>query len=313
MMSLHLLQSTILVAVYESGNGIFPGAYLTIGRAARLAALLGLNDRRMTQLLKPADTWTLREEERRTWWAIFILERHINLCPKGLPLVTPQPAWGTLLPITDSRWNEGEIGSSEALFTSGFSSAANVGPYARLCQASHLLGLVLTHRNEGIGKSSERSINFSEALQLEKTLTALDSHLVQQLNASSVSWAFAVDLAISCSAQMTLWNMYACNEPDAVQDSHERLAMETELQTLSIEGLKRLPVERAMRIAQDVRHLDDAGIQRVSPLIVECLYHAATECKWFVRENYDVGMVVALQSLTQALRHVSKHWKVAGL
>jgi hypothetical protein len=75
--SLNLLQSTFLIALYEIGHGIFPAAYLTVGRAARLASLMGLTDRRhSTQLFKAADTWTLREEERRAWWATFILERY---------------------------------------------------------------------------------------------------------------------------------------------------------------------------------------------------------------------------------------------
>jgi hypothetical protein len=74
--SLCLLQAVILIAIFEIGHGIFPAAYFTIGRAARLSSFIAFSDKRdSTQLFQAADTWTMREEERRSWWAVFILER----------------------------------------------------------------------------------------------------------------------------------------------------------------------------------------------------------------------------------------------
>lgn len=74
--SLRLLQCHILLSLYELGHGIFPAAYLTVGHAARLGIMIGLHNRsHAAQLMQPSSTWTLREEERRVWWAIYILER----------------------------------------------------------------------------------------------------------------------------------------------------------------------------------------------------------------------------------------------
>ena len=74
--SLHVFQSLVLIALYEIGHGIFPTAYLTVGRAARLGLLRGIHDRKnATQLFTTPQTWTYWEEERRTWWAVSILER----------------------------------------------------------------------------------------------------------------------------------------------------------------------------------------------------------------------------------------------
>jgi len=76
--SLRLLQSTILLALYELGHAIYPCAYITIGRAARLAMLMGLQNKQADpQLYKPADSLTKREEERRAWWAVFVLDRSV--------------------------------------------------------------------------------------------------------------------------------------------------------------------------------------------------------------------------------------------
>jgi hypothetical protein len=75
-MSLATLQALVLIGLYEIGHGIFPAAFLTVGRAARLALLRGAHDRKnATQLFQTPPTWTYWEEERRTWWAIMILDR----------------------------------------------------------------------------------------------------------------------------------------------------------------------------------------------------------------------------------------------
>lgn len=74
--SLRLVQSLVLLAVFEIAHAVYPAAYLTVGRAARMAMLAGMHDRaRAQQLFKPADTWSSDEEHRRTWWAIFVLDR----------------------------------------------------------------------------------------------------------------------------------------------------------------------------------------------------------------------------------------------
>lgn len=76
--SLRLIQSLLLLAAYEIGHGIHPAAYLTLGRAARLGALFGLGQdghAALPRLFGIGDSWTLREEERRTSWGNFMLDR----------------------------------------------------------------------------------------------------------------------------------------------------------------------------------------------------------------------------------------------
>jgi hypothetical protein len=89
--SLHVFQSLVLVALYEIGHGIFPAAYLTVGRAARLGILRGVHDRKnSTQLFLTPPTWTYWEEERRTWWAVLILER-LALHAEDFFFLVPSP------------------------------------------------------------------------------------------------------------------------------------------------------------------------------------------------------------------------------
>jgi hypothetical protein len=78
LISLHLLQSAIIIAIYEIGHGIYPAEYLSVSHAARLGIKIGLHDReKAPQLFKEAETWSQCEKERRTWWAVIILDRYV--------------------------------------------------------------------------------------------------------------------------------------------------------------------------------------------------------------------------------------------
>ena len=74
--TLRLMQSLLLIALYEYGHAIYPAAYLTIGRAVRLGTMMGLHlPQHASQLFVRAETWTLCEEQRRAWWGIILLDR----------------------------------------------------------------------------------------------------------------------------------------------------------------------------------------------------------------------------------------------
>lgn len=69
-----LLQSGLLIALYELGHAIYPSAYLSISTCVAYAYAMNLQkgvESGMTSQL----TWVEQEEKRRVWWAIVILER----------------------------------------------------------------------------------------------------------------------------------------------------------------------------------------------------------------------------------------------
>ncbi|KAF2655004.1 hypothetical protein K491DRAFT_693296 [Lophiostoma macrostomum CBS 122681] len=271
----------------------------------------GIHDRNNArQLFKVPHTWTHWEEERRTWWAVSILERYINLEPKGLPLATPEPAQGDLLPTADSSWLRGEIGVNQALFTTGFSPVSEIGSFARVCQAAHILGRVINHRN--IRKDTlSKDLILDEALQLSATLTALDKHLAHHMDKSLDDDAVTVvDVALCTVARLTLYGTYACNSPDALS---ERLVEETALQSASIDGIKQIIGTRAATLAQYVLRQGKQHLDASSPLVLQCLYDAATECQWFIREGDVVeGAERTMELLMEAIRLLSQRWSVGG-
>lgn len=72
--TLRLLQAVVLVALYELGHSIHPSAYLTVGYCAKYGIALGIN-RTINPNCGARPTLADSEEERRTWWAILLLDR----------------------------------------------------------------------------------------------------------------------------------------------------------------------------------------------------------------------------------------------
>lgn len=72
-LSVHYLQSLLLVAMYELGHAIYPSAFTTIAMCARHAIALGINE----TLLVHGKAWIEQEERNRTWWAVLILDRSV--------------------------------------------------------------------------------------------------------------------------------------------------------------------------------------------------------------------------------------------
>lgn len=80
-MSICLLQSALLIAVYEIGNAIYPAAYMTVGSCARYGVALGL-DKLLVSLTGEGNLgkpWMEIEEMRRVWWGVLILDRYAIL------------------------------------------------------------------------------------------------------------------------------------------------------------------------------------------------------------------------------------------
>jgi hypothetical protein len=78
--TIQVLQSGILIALYELGHGIYPSAYLSISSCVAYAFAMNLQSAVASNSTSQL-TWVEREERRRVWWAIIILERFVlQLC-----------------------------------------------------------------------------------------------------------------------------------------------------------------------------------------------------------------------------------------
>jgi hypothetical protein len=78
LVSLLVLQSYILVNLYEMSMAIYPAAWMTAGTSVRYALVLGINTHQdVPQLLGHVNSWTEHEERIRCWWGVLIIDRYV--------------------------------------------------------------------------------------------------------------------------------------------------------------------------------------------------------------------------------------------
>lgn len=313
---LQLLQSVILISVYELGHAIYPAAYLRVGHAARLCVMMGFHDRKnASQLFKDTVTWTAREEERRAWWAVFCLDRITNQGINGLPLSTPEPSPGELLPCPEAPWNEGGVGFNEPLFAASFSDNTSLGSFANVCQAAHILGRVLRHRDELHSPNVVLDFRIAEAKQLHSILASLTSHLSDISQASSyTNCSISTSLTLCFSARLILYDIYACNEKYSTD--HGRSSEEAELQREAMAGIydvTRCTWQLARQFLDCIDQAGEDGFQNANPLLCHCLYAAAGESEWLVLEQENSDARTWLMDIVELLRVTGERWQVAGV
>lgn len=74
-LNMKILQSGLLIAIYEYGHGLSQSAYLSIGMCLRMGHALGWPDKFVMKHGSYENTTAL-EEELRVWWAIVMFERY---------------------------------------------------------------------------------------------------------------------------------------------------------------------------------------------------------------------------------------------
>jgi hypothetical protein len=78
-LTLQASQACILLTLYELGHAIYPSAYVSIGACARYVMALGIDGKKRSHTTD-ASLWMKQEEQRRTWWAVVILDRSVPFC-----------------------------------------------------------------------------------------------------------------------------------------------------------------------------------------------------------------------------------------
>ena len=73
-----------LISTYEFKMMCFPRAWTSVGRAVRMAQMLGLHridgaGLDVKQCLPPPRDWTERESRRRTWWVAYTMDRYASV------------------------------------------------------------------------------------------------------------------------------------------------------------------------------------------------------------------------------------------
>ncbi|RMY02567.1 hypothetical protein D0867_10998 [Hortaea werneckii] len=273
---------------------------------------MGIHDKRFaTQLGKHADTWTEAEERRRLWWATLILERYINVGFMFRPISTHIIKPNEIIPASDEDWDRGELAVNPLLVMS-IEARTNVAPFARTCQAAHLLGRVSQHINDH-ADPSDADFHFQEADQLQRAASALLA-IVQQEHSeteSSLRHRHFSAMALCCSALLALYDVHSCIETEAIDSGGRDKGARMELQQIAIDGFKRVSAV-TLDLAEEIQQtMATQGLDRISPFVMNALYQAAGTYAWYARENGSASHLGALQKIRDVMALLGPRWRVA--
>lgn len=306
--STNFLAAQVLTAAHETAQGLYPASYFTVGACVRLCHTFGLHNRRYaTQLQSRVDTWNETEERRRLWWASIALDRLVSVGFLFRPLAVPSIPPNEIIPGEDHTWDEGNISASPVLIMS-IESQASVSPFARTCQAAHLLGRVCDHVNEHIDPT-DVDFHFQEATAIQRAGEALLEMIRDELRSSSVpKYKLFSAMALSCSGLLSIYGTHSCIEIDPIESSGRNRGARLEMQRAAIDGYQRVAGIIA-EFASDVR---EAPTDVVSPFVLQCLYEAGCSFAWIYRENGSETQLASLQQIRALLRMLEARWAVAG-
>ncbi|OJJ35901.1 hypothetical protein ASPWEDRAFT_183896 [Aspergillus wentii DTO 134E9] len=307
-LTLRTVQAGLLLAVYELGHGIFHAAFMTIGCCARQAVAIGLHNRLAPQTAGKLRTWVDWEERQRVWWMIVTLDRYVALGSDYRPLCTEDPSKDSLLPANDRAWDAGEMVPPERVSLASGSNSS-VTPFARLAQASNLLGRVIRHCND---TTLELQYALDDYEMLSQAIYSLVDLLVMDASPSSET---SIASAICFSALLKLANNHACDmlteesqclEPDIAPRVRE--CMQKCLNTIKdVAG-------RVLLFSQNLGQiLSQNRLDSVSPLVLHCIYACAVDLSWMALETENEEYTAGKLACVEILRTISSRWKVAGV
>ncbi|TFB00277.1 hypothetical protein CCMA1212_007709 [Trichoderma ghanense] len=279
-LSLQVIQASMLVALYEIGHGVYPSAYLSIAGCARYATALGI-DRSILNRDLNGISWNELEERRR------VCPRFLNLSDPSRHLVTPDPTLENWLPVDDAAFNNGS-GKPEDAYTLGSATALDLGRFARFAQAAHLLGQVLRHVAEGSPES--------ETAQLRRTIFSLVN--VSRLEAHLRQMEFCSQTAV-CYCGILLMDSSQAKDKDR---SLDQLSTETDAILQSALQLSTHIITR--RSFVEIHN-------RSSPFLLHMLYRVALLYLEASRSAPGDTTADKLHLIKQGMEMMGRRWQIA--
>ncbi|KAH7309699.1 hypothetical protein B0I35DRAFT_85426 [Stachybotrys elegans] len=297
--SLNLLHGRSLMIFYELGHGLHTAAYISIGACARSARALGL-DRKPWRLTDSSWDKLAREEEKRLWWAIVIMDRFVAMCNRDDVLVTKDPGPKDSLPIEDLLWSEGSTAAqiepyinNPPLLDTSFNIA--VGQMARECQVSHLVGRVV---QLVYAPTTDIKFNTETARQLEHTLKAyLPLLSAEELSIGEYCGAFGM-----CNSALFILYEFMMSPNVAMTTSSEEIMQ-------SIEHVAATGVAFA-ESSYHARH-EHYPPEVYSPYLPYSLCQSAAVQHRLWRQTGHMSYKHNFYSVKRIIQQFTKRWKVA--
>lgn len=191
------------------------------------------------------------------------------------------------------------------------STTVQVPPFARSCQAAHLLSRVLRHADD-----SDADIEFrgEEAVQLHRTVNALLSTAlhesdvaIERISDPTRCIALFTSIGLCLSALFVLHNKYSCIEhASETETGNSRFQ---EMHMIAVSGIKDVS-ELVYRFSERIRAVAElGGILKTTPLIGDCLFQAVGSYLWYMHETGSQECAPMATSIKDILRKLGARWK----
>ncbi|KAL9038019.1 MAG: hypothetical protein Q9180_003390 [Flavoplaca navasiana] len=295
-------QTWILTSTYEFHMMFFPRAWSSVGRAGRLAMMMGLNrvdgmGLDVKQVLPPPRDWTEGEERRRAFWMAYCVDRYASM-GTGWPVAMDERDIRTNLPANEQNYEQSIEQASVPLSGSiTLEGAANLSPLAGIVFMAHLFGRNLTHlhrpgSNEGDDDLQGDFWKRHRALDntLLHTSLSLPPHLRLPAGIRDVNVVFinmSIHTSTICLHQAAIFKADQNKLPQSIIDQSFTRCL---LAATEITNIMRLTC-----------HLDSRGM---NPVIAFCLYVASRVFIHLLKKNPEESEIrSSLEFLVAAMQH----------
>ncbi|CBX92795.1 hypothetical protein IAQ61_005843, partial [Plenodomus lingam] len=293
-------QTWVLACTYEFRQMYFPRAWLSAGRAVRLAQMMQLHrldgtGLEVKQCLFPPKDWTEREERRRTFWMAFAIDRYASI-GTGWPMMIDERDVLTNLPASEEAFEKSRptaTGSlNEVLSPNG---AANLQAMGAMVLTATMFGRNLLHLHRPGPNDNDHDINggfWNRHREIEQILLqtslGLPDHLRLPTNLASPNVVFAnmcIHTSVICLHQAAIFKADKYRLP-------ARVGNESKIRC----------VTAAAEIASIMRMISHMDLSAMNPFISFCIYVSARVFVQYLKARpKDQQMMSSLQFLLQAM------------
>lgn len=205
------------------------------------------------------------------------------------------------------------------LLVMSIEAPTSVAPFARTCQAAHLLGWVCEHVNQS-ASCVDATLHFQEAFQISRALQALLKmiHTDSEQSATNRLRLFAAR-GLAYAALNTLLEVHSCIEPDNLETIGGNRGLRLELQKHALDKYKET-ISDVLNLASDIeQHMVAHGLGKVPLLVLPSLYSTASMYAWCFREREierDLNAFLVLRRLLtemQSKYNVSCKWTILAV
>ncbi|KAH6967597.1 hypothetical protein BKA56DRAFT_636383 [Ilyonectria sp. MPI-CAGE-AT-0026] len=275
-----VLQAWILLAVYEIGHGIYPAAYLTIGSCVRYAGALGVDTSVERITAENADDLEC-EEQRRSWWAILLLDRYIHLgCPERVSSYRDATN-ASILPFDDVLWDNGSLSDAQVHRLSSTLTMA-MGRFCLTAQAAILLGKVF----HNVQAPEQDEFRRQEAKILDDTIVALTQVSLEEGRFRGIGICSPTTICFSDSRPVSAgWSAPQGWECDAIASM--------------------------LKLAESLASTGRCGAEELSPFCLDAMYRSGLFYAQRYSQHGDEDALKSFETIKSALEVIGRRWRTA--